>query len=145
MKTKGKFIKDFALRGLIAMGFGPLVLAIVYSILGLFGVVESIGVYEMPLGIVTITALAFLCGGITVVYQIESLAISKAITLHGVVLYIAYAVVYLTNDWLEEGMIPFLIFTAIFVVGFALVWVAIYLITNNHAKKLNSKLKNRAE
>ena len=92
MKTKGKFIKDFALRGLIAMGFGPLVLAIVYSILGLVGVVESIGVYEMPLGIVTITALAFLCGGITVVYQIESLAISKAITLHGVVLYIAYAV-----------------------------------------------------
>lgn len=145
MKTKGKFIKDFALRGLIAMGFGPLVLAIVYSILGLVGVVESIGVYEMPLGIVTITALAFLCGGITVVYQIESLAISKAITLHGVVLYIAYAVVYLTNDWLEEGMIPFLIFTAIFVVGYALVWVAIYLITNNQAKKLNSKLKNRAE
>lgn len=145
MKTKGKFIKDFALRGLIAMGFGPLVLAIVYSILGLVGVVESIGVYEMPLGIVTITALAFLCGGITVVYQIESLAISKAITLHGVVLYIAYAVVYLMNDWLEEGMIPFLIFTAIFVVGYALVWVAIYLITNNQAKKLNSKLKNRAE
>ena len=145
MKTKGKFIKDFALRGLIAMGFGPLVLAIVYSILGLVGVVESIGVYEMPLGIVTITALAFLCGGITVVYQIESLAISKAITLHGIVLYIAYAMIYLTNGWLEEGMIPFLIFTAIFVVGYALVWVAIYLITNNQAKKLNSKLKNRAE
>lgn len=145
MKKHSSYLKEFGLRGLIAMGFGPLVLAIVYSILGLVGVVESIGVYEMPLGIVTITALAFLCGGITVVYQIESLAISKAITLHGVVLYIAYAVVYLTNDWLEEGMIPFLIFTAIFVVGYALVWVAIYFITNNHAKKLNSKLKNRAE
>ena len=145
MKKYSSYLKEFGLRGLIAMGFGPLVLAIVYSILGLVGVVESIGVYEMPLSIVTITALAFLCGGITVVYQIESLAISKAITLHGVVLYIAYAVVYLTNDWLEEGMIPFLIFTAIFVVGYALVWVAIYLITNNHTKKLNSKLKNRAE
>ena len=145
MKKYSSYLKEFGLRGLIAMGFGPLVLAIVYSILGLVGVVESIGVYEMPMGIVTITALAFLCGGITVVYQIESLAISKAITLHGVVLYIAYAVVYLTNSWLEEGMIPFLIFTAIFVVGYALVWVAIYLITNNHAKKLNSKLKNRAE
>ena len=52
------------------MGFGPIVLAIVYFILGLTGVAENIGVYDMVIGITTITALAFLCGGMTVVYQI---------------------------------------------------------------------------
>lgn len=145
MKNKSKYIKDFALRGMVAMGFGPIVLAIVYSILGLTGVAETISVYEMALGIITISALAFLCGGITVVYQIESLAISKAITLHGIILYIAYAAVYLTNGWLEEGLISFIVFTIIFIVGYALVWLFIYLITKKNANRLNSALKNRAE
>ena len=75
MKTKGKFIKDFALRGMVAMGFGPIVLAIIYLILGLTGVATNIGVYEMVVGVLTITVLAFMCGGMTAVYQIESLGI----------------------------------------------------------------------
>ena len=145
MKNKVKHIKEFALRGMVAMGFGPVVLAIVYLILGLTGVAESISVYEMVIGVLTITALAFLCGGMTVVYQIESLPISKAITLHGIVLYIAYAVVYLTNGWLKDGLLSFVVFTIIFVLGYALVWLIIYLITRNSANKINFVLKNRAE
>ena len=145
MKTKGKFLKDFALRGLVAMGFGPIVLAIIYLILGLTGVATNIGVYEMVVGVLTITVLAFMCGGMTAVYQIESLGLSKAITLHGITLYIAYAVVYLVNGWLKDGLISFIVFTVIFIVGYALVWLVIYLITRNDANKLNSKLKNRAE
>ena len=145
MKTKGKFIKDFALRGLVAMGFGPIVLAIIYLILGFTGVATNIGVYEMVVGVLTMTVLAFMCGGMTAVYQIESLGLSKAITLHGITLYIAYAVVYLVNGWLKDGLISFIVFTVIFIVGYALVWIVIYLITRNGANKLNSKLKNRAE
>lgn len=145
MKILGKYYKQFFLRGLVAMGFGPIVLAIVYLILGITGVAEAISVYEMALGIITITALAFLCGGITVVYQIEELAISKAITLHGIIIYIAYAVVYLTNGWLAEGAAPFLIFTAIFIVGYLLVWLIIYFVTKRGTKKLNIGLKNKAE
>lgn len=145
MKTKGKFIKDFALRGMIAMGFGPIVLAIIYLILGLTGVATNIGVYEMVLGVLTITVLSFMCGGMTAVYQIESLGLSKAITLHGITLYIAYAVVYLVNGWLADGIIPFLVFTAIFIVGYLIVWLIIYLITKKSAEKINSGLKNRAE
>lgn len=145
MKNKKEFFKQFALRGLIAMGFGPVVLAIIYTILGICGVVTEVDVYEMTLGIATITALAFLCGGSTVVYQIEELAISKAITIHGICLYIAYATVYLVNGWLEEGIIPFLIFTGIFVLGYLLVWVVIYLTTKHNAQKLNLGLKSRAE
>jgi len=145
MKNKKEYFKQFALRGLIAMGFGPVVLAIIYTILGICGVVTEVDVYEMTLGIATMTALAFLCGGITVVYQIEEMAISKAITLHGIIIYIAYAVVYLTNDWLAEGTAPFLIFTAIFIVGYLLVWLIIYFVTKRGTKKLNIGLKNKAE
>ena len=137
-----KHYKQFVLRGLVAMGFGSIVLSIVYGILGLCGVVECISVNEVVLGYLTITVLAFLCGGITVVFQIEELGLSKAITLHGIVLYIAYALIYITNHWLKEGWVPFLVFTAIFIVGYALVWLVIYLITKSGTDKLNSNLKN---
>ena len=145
MKRNEKVLKNFALRGMIAMGFGPIVLAIVYLILGITGVAENIGVYDMVIGILTITLLAFLCGGMTVVYQIESLGISKAITLHGIVLYIGYACVYLINGWLKDGLVSFIIFTIVFIIGYALIWLVIYLVTRNSAKRLNYKLKNRAE
>ena len=145
MKAKGKYLKNFALRGMIAMGFGPIMLAIIYLILGITGEATNISVFEMAIGIITITALAFLCGGMTTVYQIEELPIAAAITLHGISLYIAYATVYLVNGWLKDGLISFVVFTIIFILGYAVVWLVIYLITRNGANKLNSALKNRAE
>jgi len=141
MKLIGKYYKDFIKRGFVAMGFGPIVLAIIYGILGALGVAVVVSVGEMALGILTISALAFLVGGITVVYQIEELSLSTAITAHGLILYIAYAVVYLTNNWLAEGYVPFLIFTAIFIVGYALVWLIVYFITKNKTDKINKTLK----
>lgn len=145
MKKIGKYFGQFVLRGLIAMGFGPIVLTIVYAILGITGVVESVTVLEMTLGIISITALAFLCGGINVFYQIEELPLSVAITVHGVIIYIAYVAVYFTNGWIESGLAPFLVFTGIFVVGYLLVWVVIYLITRKGTDNVNNKLKNRVE
>ena len=141
MKLIGKYYKNFVLRGLVAMGFGPIILAIVYGILFLSGVAGVIYVDKMVLEVLTITALAFFAGGITIVYQIEELTLSKAITAHGIILYLCYAVVYLTNNWLEEGTIPFIVFTVIFVVGYALVWLIIYLITKNKIDKINKNLK----
>lgn len=141
MKILKKYFKDFLLRGLISMGFGPIILSIVYGILGLCRVVDKLAVNDVVLGFLSITALAFLCGGITVVYQIEEIGISKAITLHGIALYVAYAVVYITNNWLKDGLIPFLIFTVIFVAGYALVWLVIYLITKRGTDSLNKKIK----
>ena len=123
------------------MGFGPIILSIVYGILGLCRVVDKLAVNDVVLGFLSITALAFLCGGMTVVYQIEEIGISKAITLHGIALYVAYAVVYITNNWLKDGLIPFLIFTVIFVIGYALVWLVIYLITKRGTDSLNKKIK----
>ena len=141
MKILKKYFKDFFLRGLVSMGFGPIILSIVYGILGLCRVVDKLAVNDVVLGFLSITALAFLCGGMTVVYQIEEIGLSKAITLHGIALYIAYAVVYLSNNWLKDGLIPFLVFTIIFVVGYALVWIVIYLITKRGTDNINKKIK----
>ena len=141
MKNLKKYFKDFLLRGLVSMGFGPFVLSVVYGILGLCGVVDKLAVNEVVLGYLSITVLAFLCGGMTVVYQIEEIGLSKAITLHGIALYIAYAVVYLSNNWLKDGLIPFLVFTIIFVVGYALVWIVIYLITKRGTDSINKKIR----
>lgn len=141
MKILKKYFKDFLLRGLVSMGFGPIILSIVYGILGLCRVVDKLAVNDVVLGFLSITALAFLCGGMTVVYQIEEIGISKAITLHGIALYVAYAVVYITNNWLKDGLVPFLIFTVIFVIGYALVWLVIYLITKRGTDSLNKKIK----
>lgn len=141
MKILSKYFKHFILRGLVAMGFGPIVLSVVYLILGFVGATENISVYEMSLGILTMTLLAFMAGGITTVYQIEEISLPKAIGAHCLVLYACYAVVYLINGWLEDGIIPFLVFTGIFLVGFALIWLIIYLCTKQGTEAINKKIK----
>ncbi len=141
MKNGRIYLKNFALRGLISMGFGPIVLSVVYCILDIVGVVDYMKVSDMVLGILTITVLAFFAGGITVVFQIEEIGLSLAITLHGIVLYLCYATVYLVNSWLKEGVIPFLVFTAIFVIGYLFVWTIIYFTTRKSTDKVNNSMK----
>jgi hypothetical protein len=135
-----KYYKGFLLRGLMVMGGGPIVLAIVYAILELCGVEVMLNGWQAALGIIAIAALAFVAAGVTVVYQIEELPLIKAIGIHGAILYIAYAIVYLVNGWLVRGYIPFLIFTAIFIVGYLAVWGIIYLVIKRNTDKINAKI-----
>lgn len=134
--------KDFLLRGVIAMGLGPIVLSIIYAILGISGVVENVSVSTMCIGIISITILAFVSGGITVLYQIEEIPLIWSIFSHGFVLYIAYTAVYFINGWLKSGITPFIIFTLIFVFGYLLVWLIIYIIMKKQTDKLNKIIKN---
>lgn len=135
-----KYYKEFFLRGLMVMGGGPIVLAIVYAILELCGVEVMLNGWQVALGIIAIAALAFVAAGVTVVYQIEELPLIKAIGIHGAILYIAYAIVYLVNGWLVRGYIPFLIFTAIFIVGYLAVWGIVYLVIKRNTDKINAKI-----
>ena len=138
-----KNYKQFLFRGCLSMGGGPVVLAIVYAIIQLCGVNVLLNGFEVALGIITITGLAFIAGGITVVYQIEELPLSYGITAHGIVLYIAYAVVYLINSWLKSGPVPFIVFTLIFIFGYLITWGIIYLVTRKNTEKINEKLQNQ--
>ena len=136
-----KIILEFFHRGLIACGIGPVVLAIIYLILQKQTGIETLTVDEVCLGIFSMTVLAFIAGGMNVLYQIERLPLMMAILIHGGVLYIAYLITYLLNGWLEEGITPLLIFSGIFVFGYLVIWVIIYSITKRNTNKLNQILK----
>lgn len=139
MKT---YVKDFVLRGLICAAGGPLVLAIIYGILGATGAVAVLTPQEVCLGIITVSLLAFIAAGCTTLYQIERLSVFMAALIHGGVLYVAYAVIYLVNGWLAQQLVAFLVFTGVFVGGYGLVWLVIYLVTKHAAEKLNRQLNN---
>ena len=140
-----KFVLEFLRRGLIASGIGPIVLAIVYLILQQTAAVETLSVNQVCIGIFSITALAFIAGGMNAVYQIERLPLMVAILIHGGILYISYLVTYLLNDWIDFGILPIIVFTAIFVVGYIVIWAIIYSIIKRNAAKLNKMLKQKQQ
>lgn len=136
-----RFVTEFFRRGLIACGFGPLVLTVLYLILHHKGLIDTLTVSQVCTGIFSITALAFTAGGMNAVYHIERLPLMSAILIHGAVLYVSYLATYLINGWLEEGSTPILIFSVIFVVGYLVIWVIIYFVISRKTKRLNEMLK----
>ena len=140
-----KIILDFLRRGLVASGFGPLILAAVYLIVQRCAGVETLTVNQVCTGIISLSALAFVAGGMNVIYQIERLPLMAAILIHGGVLYGGYLGTYLLNGWLEWGSMPILFFTGIFVLGYLLIWAVIYSITKRSADQLNEKLRKKQQ
>ena len=138
-----KYISEFFRRGMAACGFGPLVLAFLYGILQRNGVVDTLTVDQVCLGIFSLSGLAFVAGGMNAVYQIERLPLMVAILIHGVVLYVSYLVTYLVNSWLKWGAAPVLVFTVIFVVGYLVIWLVIYSIIKRNTDTVNRMLKKQ--
>ena len=136
-----KIILEFLRRGFVACGLGPMVLAVLYLILQRNGVIEMLTVNEVCVGIVSLSALAFLAGGMNVIYQVERMPLMAAILVHGGVLYISYLVTYLVNGWLEWGITPILVFTGIFALGYLVIWGIIYFVIRKKTDKLNEGLK----
>ena len=139
-------LKEFCRRGIAACGLGPLALAIIYLFLQHNRVVEVLTVNNVCVGIFSLSALAFVAGGMNVVYQIERLPLMVAISIHGAVLYVSYLLTYLVNDWLDGGTAPILVFTGIFVVGYLLIWAVIYSIIKRNTDRINEAMrKSRQE
>lgn len=140
-----KSILDFLRRGLIACGLGPIVLAVLYLTLQRNADLQTLTVHQVCLGIFSLSALAFLAGGMNVIYQIERLPLMAAVSIHGCVLYISYLVTYLLNGWLDWGVTPLLVFTGIFVLGYLIIWAIIYSIIRKNTNKINEVLKKKQE
>lgn len=136
-----KFLKEFLFRGLICAAGGPVVLAIIYGILDVTGTVTVITAGDVCTGILTITLLAFIAAGMTAIYQMEQLPLPMMILLHGGALYVTYLITYLLNGWMQRSLLSILVFTGIFVVGYGLVWMVIYLVEKKKAEKINKMLK----
>ena len=136
-----KVVFDFFRKGFSACGVGPIILAILYLILQKQEHLQTLTVDQVCLGIFSLSALAFLAGGLNVVYQIEQLPLMVAIAIHGIVLYVSYLATYLVNGWLEWGTLPILVFTGIFVMGYLIIWAIIYTIIRKRTKMINEILK----
>ena len=124
----------------MACGLGPITWAVVYFFLEKNGVVEVLEVKKVIVEIITVTLLAFIAGGINIVYKMEKLPLMVAISAHGIALYLDYVIIYLINGWLGSGMKPLMIFTICFFVGYAIIWIIICFIIKRNANRLNQKL-----
>ena len=135
-----KYVVEFLKRGMSFCFGGPLVLAIVYGILGLVSAVESFTVGEVVTGIFSSTLLAFIAAGVTVIYTIDKLSPFSAALIHGVVLYLDYILLYLFNGWLQSSLKPIMIFTICFILGYLIIWAIVFVATRKCTKKLNESL-----
>ena len=136
---------EFLRRGAVSSGIGPIVLAIIYLILRQAADIETLTVNQVCIGILSLTALAFIAGGMNALYQIERLPLMTAILIHGSGLYLSYLGTYLLNDWLDFGIIPIIVFSAIFVVGYIVIWAIIYSIIKRNTEKLNRMLNQKRQ
>ncbi len=135
-----KYVIEFLKRGMSFCFGGPLVLAIVYGILGLVSAVESFTVGEVVTGIFSSTLLAFIAAGITIIYTIDKISTFTSALIHGAVLYLDYILLYLFNGWLQSSLKPIMIFTICFVLGYLIIWAIVFVATRKCTKKLNESL-----
>lgn len=135
-----KYILEAIKRGLMAASGGPVILAIVYGILGATDTVESFAPGEVCMGILTVTLMAFIAASVSVVYQIERLPLLPATLIHAGALYLDYLLIYLLNGWIPQDLTGIGIFTAIYFVGYAIIWLGIILSIKAKTDHINRKL-----
>ena len=137
------FLKEFFRRGIVAAAFGPIVLAFIYLILKINGIIETLNVNEVIIGIFSLTFLAFIAGGLNSIHKFEKIPLMVSVLIHGAVLYVCYLITYVINGWLKLSVIPLLVFTAIFIIGYVIIWIIIYFIIRNKTDNINIKLKEK--
>ena len=136
-----KIIKKFLLRGLLCMGFGPIVYSIILLILYLCHVETTISIITLFKGIISTSIMAFIIAGSSIIWQVETIGIAGQIVIHGTALYLCYLTTYILNDWLKKEGI--LIFSIIFILGYLVIWLIIYLIERRKTIKLNEMISKK--
>lgn len=122
-------------------GFGPIIAGIVFFILELTLEDFSLGGAEVLMAIVSTYLLAFLQAGASVFNQIEEWSVAKSVLCHFATVYVAYSLCYVLNSWIPFEPMVLVIFTAIFVLAYAVIWLTVYLCVRATSKKLNERLK----
>ena len=135
-----KYVKEFLHRGLIFGDFGPVVVGIVFAILQYTVEGFSLGGTQVLLAIISTYLLAFVQAGVTVFNQIEHWSTVKSLLCHFGSLYAAYSVCYVANSWIPFDPMVLVIFTAIFVVMFFVIWTVVYLSVRAASRKFNKTL-----
>ena len=115
------FIKNFVKSGLQAAGFGPLILVIFYSIYSFTINFQTISVQDVNKNIISSLLLAFIAGGINAIFKVERIPLGLATTIDAIVIYLDYLLFYVLNDWIKLQIIPFLVFTVIYIIGYLII------------------------
>ena len=134
-------VRDFFFRGLLFGGFGPIIAGIVYLILHFTLQDLTLTGLQVFTVIVSTYLLAFVHAGASVFNQIESWPLAKSTLCHFGLLYIAYVLCYVINSWIPFEPMVLGIFTAIFAVGYAVIWLAVYVSIRVTVKRLNRSLR----
>ena len=134
-------VRDFFFRGLMFGGFGPVIAGIVYLILHFTLQDLTLTGLQVFTVIVSTYLLAFVHAGASVFNQIESWPLAKSTLCHFGLLYIAYILCYVINSWIPFEPLVLGIFTAIFAVGYAVIWLAVYVSIRVTVKRLNRSLR----
>lgn len=134
-------VKEFCSRGLMCMGFGPIVYGVVMLILKMCGVdtaSDGVAIFKC---IISTSIMAFVIAGISIIWKEDKMQLGVKIATHFLVLYFAYLVIYLLNDWIIKDFKVIGIFTLVFIIGYVLIWLIIFLTTKISANKLNKQIK----
>lgn len=134
------FIKNFIKSGLRAAGFGPLILVIFYYIYSFTINFHNISIQNVNKNILSSLLLAFIAGGISAVFKVEKISLGLATMIDAAVIYLDYLLFYIFNNWIELQLVPFLIFTVLYIIGYLIIWLCIYHQVKNHVRQLNHKL-----
>ena len=135
-----KYWKEFLYRGLMFGGLGPIVVAIIYLCLQASLANFFLRGDEVFVAILSTYLLAFVHAGASVFHQIEEWSVAKSLLYHFSLLYLAYIVCYLINAWIPFEPLVLAIFTGIFVLGYFLICLIVFLSIRAVGKRLNASL-----
>ena len=136
------YVKSFLHRGLIFGGLGPVILGIIFFCIDASLPDFSLSGKEVLIGIISTYLLAFIHAGASIFNQIERWSIAKSLLFHFLTLYIAYVFCYAVNSWIPFDPAVILLFSAIFVLSYFIVWLTVYLIVKRTQRSLNFKITN---
>ncbi|MBQ8254903.1 MAG: DUF3021 domain-containing protein [Clostridia bacterium] len=136
-----KYLKVFFLRGLMFGGFGPIILGVIYFVLQYSVKHFSLDGCQVFTAIISTYLLAFVQAGASVLNQIETRYPLLMTGAHLSVLYTSTLGAYLVNNWIPFRSEALVIFTAVFALGYAIIWLTVYLSVRSVSRKMNGKLK----
>ena len=122
-------------------GLGPATAALVIFIISRFDEALQLSASEVLIMVCSTYILAFVQAGAKVFNQIEHWSVPKSLACHFSSLYAVYVFTYLVNTWIPFNINVILVFTAIFVATFFIIWTVVFLAVRHLSKKLNKNLK----
>ena len=136
-------IKKFLSRGAFFGGFGPLIYGFVMLFLYIEKIADPISGLDLFKGIFSTYILAFIVAGVSIIWEEEKIGLGYAVLIHGTILYLCYLGIYLINGWVKDELLPLLVFSVVFIIGYLLIFVTVYIISKYKAKKLNEIINKK--